>query len=440
MKFARIKHFLHVGIWREDENGKENVSLLTRCLRTLYLAVRFFIDRGHSDYAPALSFSTMLAIVPVAAVIFAIARGFGLSVHIEQWFREALSSQPQAAEAIIEFANSYLVHARSGVILGLGLVFMLYSVLSLLYNVEHVFDDIWQVKKRRSPLRIITDYTAMLFLVPIVIILISSMNIFVYAIADRLQAFALLGPMVKLLIRLMPWVLMSAAFTALYVAMPNTKVHLTKAIVPGIIAGTAMLLLQYFYIKGQMFLTGYNAIYGSFAALPLFMLWMQLSWYICLFCAELCYTNQNMEYYAFLIRTEDVSHNRQMEMCIMLLSLICKRFAEGKKPYTALELKQQTGIPIRITTDLLYRLRQVGLISENGDSENYTESTYQPAQDIANITVGRMEELLGSYPNGSHKYLNAHAEKVISKEGLAQVATIRNCYLKELKRLPLRDL
>ena len=131
MRRARIKHYLHVGIWRADENNTEKVSLLSRCMRTLYLALRFFIFRGHSDYATALAFSTMLAIVPVAAVIFAIARGFGLNYHIEQWFRDALSSQPQAAEAIINFANSYLVHARSGVILGLGLIFMLYSVISL---------------------------------------------------------------------------------------------------------------------------------------------------------------------------------------------------------------------------------------------------------------------------------------------------------------------
>ena len=440
MRIARIKHYLHVGIWRVDEDGEKSVSLPSRCLRTLYLAARFFVSRGHSDYATALSFSTMLAIVPVAAVIFAIARGFGLNYHIEQWFRDALSSQPQAAEAIINFANSYLVHARSGVILGLGLIFMLYSVLALIYNIERVFDDIWQVKKQRSPLRIITDYTSMLFLVPIVIIMVSGINIFVYAIADRLQAFALLGPVVKLLIKLLPWVLMSAVFTLLYVAMPNTKVHFSKAIIPGIIAGTAMLLLQFFYIRGQMFLTGYNAIYGSFAALPLFMLWMLLSWYICLFCAELCYINQNMEYYAFLVNTEDVSHRKQIEMSMMLLSVICKRFSEGKKPYTALELKQLTHIPIRITTDLLYRMRQVNIVSENFDPDSDSEPTYQPAQDISNITVGRTLELLESYPHRTYRHLRADARQVLDEHQLTKIADIRQRYLDELKKIQLKDL
>lgn len=440
MRRARIKHYLHVGIWRADENNMEKVSLLSRCMRTLYLALRFFIFRGHSDYATALAFSTMLAIVPVAAVIFAIARGFGLNYHIEQWFRDALSSQPQAAEAIINFANSYLVHARSGVILGLGLIFMLYSVISLIYNIEHAFDEIWQVKSSRPVSRIVTGYTSMIFLVPIVIILISGINIFVYGIADKLQTFALLGPISRFFIKFLPWVLMSVVFTLLYVTMPNTKVHFSKAIVPGIIAGTAMLLLQFFYIKGQMFLSGYNAIYGSFAALPLFMLWMLFSWYICLFCAELSYTNQNMEYYAFLISTKDVSYQKRLEMCLMLLSLICKRFAEGKPPYTALELKQLTHIPIRITTDLLYRMQQVNIINENTNITGDEEATYQPAQDINNITVGRVIELLESYPSHSHRHLQVNAKQVLQEQQLDKIADVRKRYIDELKKIPVKDL
>lgn len=440
MKLARIKHYLHIGIWRTDEDGTEKSTLWSRCLRTLYLALRFFIFRGHSDYATALAFSTMLAIVPVAAVVFAIARGFGLNFHIEQWFRQTLSSQPQAAEAIINFANSYLVHARSGVILGLGLVFMLYSVMSLIYNIEHAFDEIWQVKDSRSVGRIVTSYTSMIFLVPIVIILTSGINVFVFGIVDRLQAFTLLGPLAQFFIKLLPWVIMSLAFILLYVAMPNTKVYISKTIVPGIIAGTAMLLLQFFYIKGQMFLTSYNAIYGSFAALPLFMLWMLFSWYICLFCAELCYTNQNMEYYAFLISTKDVSSQKRTEMCLMLLSLICKRFAEGKQPYTALQLKQLTHIPIRITTDLLQRLQQVNIVNQATTADGNDEPTYQPAQDISNITVGRVIELLDSYPTHKHRHLSVDATQTLQAEQLDRINTIRRQYLDELKKIPVKDL
>lgn len=441
MTIAKLKHYLLVGIWRQDEQQAKGLrAWLNEVVRTLYLTVRFFIERGHIDYATALSFSTMLAIVPVAAVMFAIARGFGLSIYIEQWFRSALSSQPQVAETIINFANSYLVHARSGVILGLGLVFMLYSVLSLISNIEHVFDSIWQVKAKRSPLRLITDYTSLLLLIPIIIIIISGLNIFAYGLTDRLQSFLLVGPLARFLLKLMPFVLLSCVFTGLYVFMPNTKVRLSKAIVPGTIAGVAMQLLQLFYVHAQSLLTSYNAIYGSFAALPLFMLWMQISWYICLFCAELSYMNQNTEYYAFLIHPTDISHDQRMEMSAALLAIIAQRFADGRRPLTALELKNRTHIPIRIATDLLERLCEVNLLISNHDSSDDSEPTFQPAQDLRNITVGRMVELLDSHPRRRNRYLSFHAKDVIGEEKLGMIEDRRNAYIEQMKQIPVTEL
>lgn len=431
-KLSRLNRFLKIGIWRDDNNEKTGLQgIAVKCLRTLYLTIRFFIERKHTSYATALSFSTMLALIPVVAVLFAIARGFGLDNYITQWIHDALAAQPQAADYIIQLAGSYLAHAKSGVIIGIGLLFMLYSVLSLIYNIEAAFDEIWQVKDNRPPLRIITDYTAMLFLVPITLILISGVNVFIYKIVDQLQAFILLGSVVKFLIKLLPFVLMSCVFVALYVFMPNTNVKISKALIPGTMAGVAMLLLQYFYINCQMFLTSYNAIYGSFAALPLFMLWLMISWYICLFGAEMCYMSQHSEFYAFMVRTTDVSHNMQTKMCMMLTSLIFKRFADAKPPYTAQELKEQTGIPIRLTTDMLNRLCEVNIINENSKSNGDGESTYQPAQDIANISAGKLIEKLDAYPK-RYRYLGIDAEQVLPKEMLESIENHREQYLKAL--------
>lgn len=440
MNIRKIKYFLLVGMWKEENEARKGiVGRSINWLRKLWLAILFFIRRGHSDYATALSFSTLLAIVPVFAVVFAIARGFDLSIYIEDWFRNLMSSQPQVAESVIELANSYLKHAKSGVIIGIGLIFMFYSVLSLIYNVEYAFDQIWQVKDKRSPTRILIDYMALLFLVPIIIIIISGLNIFFYTIAGSLESYAVLGPMAKFLIKLVPYVLMPCFFIAFYVIMPNTKVHVSKAIVPGIIAGLAMIVLQYFYIHGQILLTSYNAIYGSFAALPLFMLWILISWYICLFCAELCYMNQNMDYYAFLIETKDVSYGNQMLMSATLLSIICQRFAEGKAPLTALQLKEETKIPIRVTTDLLFRMRDVNLLTEisgNGDQE----PVFQPAQDIANITIGKMKELLDAYPRDKQRKIDTKIASLLSEETMSRLKAAKNEYLKALGEIPVKEL
>ena len=256
--------------------------------------------------ASALTYSTLLAIVPMLAVVFAIARGFGYNKYIEVWFREVLASQPQVADAIISFVNSYLIHTKSGIFLGVGLIFMLYTVLMLVNNVEETFNQIWQVNNSRPIIRSFANYLAMFFLFPIIIVISTGLSIFMETVAGKMDDFVILEPIVHKLFSFFPFMLMSLLFIFLYVYMPNTKVRFSCAIIPGILAGLAMYLLQIAYIHSQLWVTGYNAIYGSFAALPLFMLWVQISWAICLFGAQLTYTNQNLNRIGFNLEPLDI--------------------------------------------------------------------------------------------------------------------------------------
>ena len=262
--------------------------------------------------ASALTYSTLLAIVPMLAVVFAIARGFGYNKYIEMWFRELLASQPQVADAIVSFVNSYLIHTKSGIFLGVGLIFMLYTVLMLVNNVEETFNQIWQVNNSRPIIRSFANYLAMFFLFPIIIVISTGLSIFMETVADKMDDFVILEPIVHKLFSFFPFMLMSLLFIFLYVYMPNTKVRFSCAIIPGILAGIAMHLLQIAYIHSQIWVTGYNAIYGSFAALPLFMLWVQISWAICLFGAQLTYTNQNLNRIGFNL--EDIEVHPKVDM------------------------------------------------------------------------------------------------------------------------------
>ena len=346
------------------------------------------------DDACALTYSSMLAIVPILAVVFAIARGFGYNKYIEQWFLSTLSSQPQAAEAIVGFVNSYLVHTRKGIFLGVGLLVMLWTVIMLIRNIERAFNRIWQVKQPRSIFRTVTDYTTMVFLVPVFLVLSSGVTIFMTTVLREWKEYFLLGSMMRFLVSCLPFVLTSVSFTVLYMFMPNTKVYFRNAVIPGILAGVAMQALQFFYIHSQLWMTGHNAIYGSFAALPLFMLWLQFSWTICLFGAEICYTQQNLEYLAFRSKASDLSHRHRLLLSALLLKIICQRFDKGDSPCTALDLKLQTGIPIRITQQLLYDLLQAKLIIEVAVDEKDQEAFYQPAISLDHLSVGLMVERL----------------------------------------------
>ena len=281
---------------------------LRQIYRILYLTIRFFTAKRVMTQASALTYSTLLAIVPILAVMFAIARGFGYNKYIELWFRDAFSSQPQAADVIVGFVNGYLVHTKSGIFFGIGLIFMLYTVLMLMNNVEETFNQIWQVSNSRPIIRSFTNYLAVFLLFPIMVIVSMGVSIFMATFAASMKGTIILGSAARMLLDLSPYLLMSVLFIGLYVYMPNTKVKLSCAIIPGIMAGVAMQLLQLFYIHSQIRVTGYNAIYGSFAALPLFMLWVQISWTICLFGAQLSYTNQNMNRIGINLEPETEMH------------------------------------------------------------------------------------------------------------------------------------
>ncbi len=433
----RLIHFFQDGIWQIGPDELSPVKyLFLEVLKKLVLAIRFFTTKRVMQKAAALTYSTLLAIVPIMAVVFAIARGFGYSKYIEIWFRDAFQSQPQAAEVIIGFVNSYLVHTQSGVFLGVGLLFMLYTVLMLVSNVEDAFNEIWQVKKPRSIFRTFTDYLAMFFLFPIIIVLTSGVSIFMATVADSMPDYLLLGPFVRLLIDMLPYVLMSGMFIALYVFMPNTRVQLKSALIPGILAGIAMQGLQIFYIHSQMFLSSYNAIYGSFAALPLFMLWVQISWTICLFGAELSYTNQNLDYYDYDANTGEISHRYKLLMASLLMSLICKRFAKGQRAYSAYELREQTNIPIRIVNDLLFELIDAGLLIEISGDEKGETQRFMPAEDIKNLTYGALVDRLES--KGRWKIVLDVSE--LFNGEWAKAMELRSEYLRNARNIKLEDL
>lgn len=431
----KIIKFFKTDIWQDCSHRSPVARFLIAVMRMLILAIQRFTTKRIIESASALTYSTLLAIVPILAVVFAIARGFGFNKYIEEWFKDVLSSQPQAADTIVGFVNSYLVHTQSGIILGIGLLVMLWTVTMLIKNIELAFNKIWQVKKPRSFFRTVTDYMGMFLLAPIIIVVTSGISIFMVVVTKEkgLEVFA---PMVRLVLDVMPYVVMSGVFIALYVFMPNTKVRLSRAIGPGILAGVAMQGLQLFYIHSQIWVSSYNAIYGSFAALPLFMLWVQISWTICLFGAELCYTSQNLEESAFRTYTEDISIRYKELLSIIIMKHICKRFELGEKPYTALELKLATNIPIRITQELLYELTKMHFVSEITSDEKGEYSVYQPAEDISRLSVGL---LIDRFETIGKWELSIKMDE-LNHENWNRILSNRNRYLKEQRNVLLKDL
>ena len=413
---------------------------LTTSLRNAWdkirLAVILFLDKGLLQYAGALAFNTVLAIVPLVALFVAIARGFGYASIIEGAVKRLLASQPDAANYIIQFANSYLTNARSSAIIGFGVLVMLYSVFGLINNIETVFDNIWNVKQSRGLARRFMSYLSMFFLVPITIVVVSGVNLAVNSFISSADFFGFLAPLLQVLIKLIPVIVVTIVFVVVFVNMPNTRVKVKHAIVPALLTAIFMELLQRAYVYGQVFLSSYNAIYGSLAALPLFMLWVQFSWYIILFFAMLCHTSQHHDYYALCGDVDSISQNDRVLLSSILVGLICRGFGDGKEHYTATKLHEETGIPMRLVTEMLEELCAIKIL-EGKKQPDRSEPTFAPYEDIANITVGKLLTKLSAHGK-SFDY--DHMMEKMNPQVVERINLLRDSFLTGMGEVKISDL
>ncbi|MBE6286891.1 MAG: YihY/virulence factor BrkB family protein [Mediterranea massiliensis] len=411
---VKLWKFLTYDIWRitEDEVTRTEFSLYT-IIKTVYLCITHFTKDRIINKASALTYSTLLAIVPILAILFAIARGFGFDNLMESQIVKGFGGPSETTEVIFQFVDSYLSQAKSGIFIGVGLIMLLWTVLNLINNMEMTFNRIWQVQKARSVFRMTTDYLSMLLLMPILIVISGGLSIFMSTMLKNVEEFTLLAPLGKFLIRLIPFAFTWFMFTALYIFMPNTKVKFKHALIAGILAGTAYQAFQFLYISGQLSVARYNAIYGSFAALPMFLLWVHISWTICLFGAEFTYASQNLHNFSFDKDTRNISRRYHDFVAILIMSQIAKRFANNDNPYTAHELSGECQIPISLTNKVLFELENVKLIHEVSSDEKSEEIAYQPSIDINKIDVALLLERLDTRGSEDFKIdiTNAYSEQ-----------------------------
>jgi membrane protein len=269
--------------------------------------------------------------------------------------------------------------------------------MKVLSNIEESFNDIWQVKKSRSLVRKFSDYFSIMLLSPILVIVSGSLTVYITTnIVELTESIELLGffsPLIHFGMRLLPILIIAIVFTLLYMVMPNTKVDIVAAIIAGFIAALAFQMVEWVYITFQIGVSKFNAIYGSFAALPLFLIWLQTSWVIVIFGAELAFANQNVNKYEYESESLSISHEYRLKLSLLLVYTISKRFEAAEKPYNVDELGLKLGIPQRILRQLLYELTEGGILSElNPEKENPT--CYQPARDIHGITYRNIREVI----------------------------------------------
>jgi membrane protein len=293
-KLKRLWVFLSRGIWEIDahELTRWRLFLLRQAQIASLVGRDFFADHCMLR-ASALTYSTLLSIVPLLALMFAFLKGMGVQNVLEPIILERLAV---GSEEIITAIIRYINNTNVGQLGAVGMVMLIIAVLTLLSNIEESFNYIWGVKETRTILRRFADYFSVVTIGPIFLIASISMTTTLESqtFVQTLLGKAFVGEVIFLLFKVLPFVVMWAAFTGLYIFMPNTRVNFRAALVGGILGGTLWQLAQWVYVNFQVGVTRYNAIYGTLAALPIFMVWIYVSWLIVLFGLEVTYACQNL--------------------------------------------------------------------------------------------------------------------------------------------------
>ncbi len=397
-KMTGLVEFVAGDVWRAR---MQEMPVLKRAwvrgLRILLLALRGFREDACMLRASSLTFYTLLSIVPVVAMAFGIAQGFGFKGMLEEQLYRNFPGQEEIVSKVVVFAQSLLETARGGVLAGFGLVLLFWAVFKVLGNIEYSFNQIWQVKRQRSLPRKLSDYLAIMLLSPVRIILQSSATVFVTTqITLITQKIALLGyfsPLIYFSYNLIPYFLVWVLFTLIYLVLPNTRVKFRSALVAGVIAGSGYQVLQGFYFAFQIGAARYNAIYGSFAALPLFLVWLQLSWLIVLLGAEISYAIQNVGRYEFEPDTSHASPGLRKLVALRVTLFLVRRFGRGATPVSSEEIADELELPLPLTHRVLDELTASGVLKEVKSTDNDALG-FMPARDVEHFTISYILEAL----------------------------------------------
>lgn len=382
--FKKAWHFVSEKLWliRLDKVEKRQGFFL-RQLRIFSLAVQGFNEDQCLTKATALTFYTLFSIVPILALAFAISKGFGFEKDLQAMIAGNYPEYKQVLDEAFVSANSMLANTKGGIIAGFGVVLLLWTVLKLLVNIEESFNEIWQIKKGRTWVRKITDYLTVMLISPIFLIVAGALTV---AIQTKMGNIHLLSVVSTFFINILAYVLVAGVFTFIYIVLPNTKVTFNSAGIAGLIAMILFQLIQWAYLKFQIGANQMNAIYGGFAALPLFLIWVQYSWYVVLFGAEIAFANQNVGHYELENEITSLSARYKKVIALMVANIVSKEFFNGEKPMTSVQIAYKLDLPVRLARTIINEFVETGILVEmKSDIEN--DMVYVPGVTESKFTV-----------------------------------------------------
>ncbi len=367
----RLLRFFRTDLWSGELQPRS--QSLRRCL-TVLRWVAILLDSVVKDRlllrASALTYVSILSIVPFLAVAFSVLKGFGVqrTDYIHNLLSRAFAGQPEVVASIIEYIDKTNVKALGGV--GVGFLFV--TVIGLFSNMENTFNTIWGAQRSRSLLRKVADYISVSFIFPVLMVVALSLSTTLQntTVVQHLLQNELISLFYVNVLKLVPFVSVWIALSFLYIYLPNTHVRPLPALFGGIVAGSIWMLTQWAYVHFQIGTANYNAIYGSFAQLPLFLIWLYVSWIIVLLGAEMSFTFQHYRTFVREARYKDVSHRERQAVALACLMELAMHQKERTPPPSLETLSVAVHVPPHLVLEVLDVLCESQLVGRlNGDSE-----------------------------------------------------------------------
>lgn len=431
-RFFKVKQFFDVGLWVDTKEFAKSKKVAFKILRVIFISAKGAISNKNSLRASALTFYSALSIVPVFAVAFGVAQGFGFEDKLEAQIRKSFAGQEEVMAKVIEFSRTSLDNVSGGLVAGISILFLLWSVIKLLNHVENAFNKIWNIRKPRTFLRKFTDYLSLVLFGPIFFVLSSSLTVFistqVQGMRDDGMFFDWTGSFILTLMQLAPFVLLWILFTLIYLIIPNKNVKFIPALMAGIVAGTAFAFLESGYVYFQVAMSRYNAIYGSFAALPLFLIWLQISWLIILFGAEISHGVENAKRLGYAEETKNLSQRSLRLLCLVILKRISEQFKKGEYA-TSASLTDSLNLPIMYVEKALDQLSKAQLIAQIQTKSKY--ASYQPATSIENFKIAEVIKRMDLHGANELRFVKSSDFQELEKKLDAMNETLENSELNQ---------
>ncbi|HBZ56253.1 MAG TPA: YihY/virulence factor BrkB family protein [Syntrophobacteraceae bacterium] len=390
-RIGRVRGFLSHDLWRLEVTLMPSYQRIAiHLLRILCVVLKQLSGERVHLRAAGLTFYSLLSIVPVLAMLFGLAKGFGLDRVLEKELFRSIGGQEEVVTRLIAFAHNLLETTQGGIVAGAGVVVLFWSVLNVFGSIEKGFNEMWGITQQRPLLRKATHYLSLSLCSAILVAISSAMTVMITSqvtfFVNRIKLLETFSPAIFEGLKALPMMVIWLLFTLIYSAIPNTRVRIGPAALAGVLAGTAFQVFQRVYIGFQVGVAKYNAIYGSFAALPLFLVWMQLSWLIVLIGAQISVVTQNLDRFAFEADSRRISPAFRRLLTLLVASQVVKQFCFGEGAAGMLSLASQLRIPRPLLQDLLGDLVACGVLVEiRGDSDG--DPRYQPGTDPDRITV-----------------------------------------------------